>query len=406
MDQVKSVVDLSIRSRAVSHALREAAEGVKGLGAGGRVPDPGNPPAPTPPTNRGVEITEGKEGGLEFSVDFLSLSIHASADLVLPWLLRLLPGVSRGDEVWEVFTESGQTGFYRRRLRGPFGLVVLAEPSAPGAPDHCHVDLSGSTCQAFGLAWVAEFLRWCKLECPWRVKVTRIDLAWDGSEVSPTRCWRALKRGDVRTRAKLENRGADEGRRPKCPVRRWEDLWKNQTVYVGGGSAQSLLRVYNYRGVNRVELQKRGDAADLVSCLLADKSVEKWSGSAVRSLDNYCAFVSRNSDSNASRRSPLVWWAGFLSLAGSCDVSFKRVADRIVKGAGLLVRQQRVLVERALRTIAATPAALVGDLVAAVDRARVSLPDRFALRLREVELALESIASGGGTQCKLFIESP
>ena len=278
---------------------------------------------------------------------------------------------------------------------------MLAQPTGNNV-DHCNVTLSGQACQLLGLVWFSGLFQSLRFQ-PFRVGYTRIDTAWDGSEVSPRRAWAALKRGNVRTRAKLDQRGNVEGQRPRCAARRWEDLWGNATTYVGGGVGSStLLRVYNYRGVNRVELQKRGQSADTLVANLLDRDVDEWSGISARALERYCSFIDRRADSNPSRCPHLSWWSKFLAAASVREVSFKRISERVVKGAGLVVAQARLQLERAIAKIAATPASLVGDVLSLVERARLELNERASLRLQEVQLALETVTNRGVFACSLW----
>ena len=402
----QSIFELKAQMARAERAYQDARE--RRIAAGGLDPVGSPPAAVTPPTNRGVEVTNGGEEnrGVEFSIDWLSFSVFTSAEILLPWLVKLMPSYSKGDEAWEYFRPSGETGFYTRLFKGPFGIAVCASPRAAGAPDHCHVSIPGSACQLLGLVWFVGLLEALQV-VPWRVSISRIDTAWDGSDVSPRRAWAALKKGNVRTTAKLGQRGNVEGVRPKCAARRWEDLWGNATTYVGGGAGSgTLLRVYNYRGCNRVEMQKRGTSAAALAENLLGRPVEKWSGIACRALERYCAFVDRKSDVNVSRCKRLSWWESFVQAAGSEAVSFKRLAGRVVKGAGLLLSQARIGLERAFARIAAAPGELVGDVAAAVERAKANLKDAAAAKRRDLEDALRAVASGGMLQCELWPATP
>ena len=85
-------VDLAIRSLAVSRACDLAREQMA-EGGGGGSPEHGAAPPATALSNRAVEITGG---ALEFSIDYLSFSVFTSAEVFLPWFIKLLPGYTRG----------------------------------------------------------------------------------------------------------------------------------------------------------------------------------------------------------------------------------------------------------------------------------------------------------------------
>ena len=339
-----------------------------------------------PPANRGVEITtSGTTGGVGFSVHWLTLTVFEPASLVVPWLMADLPGVGFDDDEADVFADSGSTKSYGRLLVGPDGLRVCCEPRMAGMPAHVSISLSGSTCEAWGLARIQRLL--VKLgESGWRWHCTRVDLAWDGSEVSPERFMAAVVAGNVRTRVKLKSmRNGEE-------VSGWE--WRSnalgQTATLGNRHS-SLLRVYNRRGFNRVELEAHATRARQVADLLSLSPLEQWSTVGMGFLRSFVDVVDRAADSNISRCPLLGWWSDFISGAERAKLSFAKIVKNAAESVVSKVRLVQLKLRRVARQVAAIGAEAVEALPGIVEREARRLSAAVQARRRELLQAVEYV---------------
>ncbi len=152
---------------------------------------------------------------------------------------------------------------YKRVLTGPckawLGAAPVTSPSGSWR-NHLHVELPDAWVTQIALPKYRALLR--KLSSLYEVRSTRLDLAFDNCPFTVKQVWRACKRGDIRCACNRPRPGDDVEKRPFRHLESLGEL-KGQTVYVGRPAAARMLRIYDYRGSTRLELQCRHKRAEL-----------------------------------------------------------------------------------------------------------------------------------------------
>ncbi len=187
-----------------------------------------------------------------FDVHWLSVTYHCD----LATFERVIwPGVSSifGDLIDAPVGGKG----YRDRKEALSGVKVYYNP-INSEECHVHLEIPGSGCECMTLDKYKLLVR---SDFGFLCKATRIDLAFDMVEFSPWNVLDAVVQGKVVSLAKR-----DTLRFYDAPYQKLDsgDVGA-QTCYFGSRSSERMIRVYNERGFNRIEMQCRGDRALMVA---------------------------------------------------------------------------------------------------------------------------------------------
>lgn len=259
-----------------------------------------------PSTNRGVENTIK---GIEFKCDYLSLTIHEHFANVFDDIIHLLLVNSNiHDFHWsELFHNPGHGGRgYRSIWVSALGITLYAMPINK-EQNHCHIEIKGTALEYMGQGRLVNFMqvlnqKYKKWNC------TRFDGAYDHSKITPYMMQTAADNEQLRTKSRnyrmeVSSDGVD----------------KSATHYVGNRQKGSLriLRVYDMRGYNRVELELRKERADQVAKDLLKQDAENW---PVRFLEHLRDFIdvidTQTGGGNRSRAALVEYWSEFVNGAG------------------------------------------------------------------------------------------
>jgi len=297
----------------------------------------------SPHTNRGVENTKQ---GLEFKCDWFSVTIHHGFDQVFANLVPLLlsdSGIT--DFHWsELFHDVGHGGRgYKRLWTSPIGVTLYAQPINKNQ-NHCHIELKGSALDNIGQGRFVEFAQTIA-ETYEKWNCTRFDGAYDHSEITPYMMDAAARSGMLRTHCRCTR--LDQSTTPAGTF---------ATHYVGNRKegSERLMRVYDRRGYNRLELELRKKRADLVFKDLLLIEPEQWPMRFMEHLRDFVDVINVDTGSgNRSRAGLISWWGEFVrdaSKAGmrldtvdtSLDKSKEWIERSVVTSLAMLLESGRV----------------------------------------------------------------
>lgn len=264
-----------------------------------------------PCSNTGASVTE-------VGVHWLAGISRMASDTVLSTVEGIV-GTDRRE------LPRGALGYARRFEVGPV-MVLTDGQGAQSAAMGCHVEVTGSGCEALGLAGLVDLFQSLGL------RASRIDLAADNCPFTPAVVWAEWTAGRVRTKVQIAA-DAVEGREWRSG--QWIESASGDTAYLGSSRAARMARVYDRRATGtRFELQARRHAAAAIAADLLDGEV--GDGWALRVLGHLRAFVDfvEIEGENSSRRPLLEWWAAFVGgverarvrLTGVVVDSFERIA--------------------------------------------------------------------------------
>lgn len=174
------------------------------------------------------------------------------------------------------------------------------------------VNLPGEACELLGVAQLVALVRELGL------KLTRFDIAWDTDVLTPEQVRAAHAAGDAVTFSKYH---------------KWMQDPEGSTFYLGKRGSDSdvrLLRVYDRRGLTRVELEVHGKRAQsLWKVLDLEEDLGRWSPMALAYLVDFVDFRDRQADSNIGRCPRLPWWEDFTEGAGRLALPLPRKAPTL-----------------------------------------------------------------------------
>lgn len=265
-----------------AHALASALSGCVRAGGVG-----------TPPVTRGAKLQLVHVERSGFSVHWLRGVAHG-----VVWE-QLADYLTRDVGLSDPVLCPGLWG-YRKGLMFAEGVRLMWDPHSDTMPP-CAIEARGEACEALG--WERLSL----LALPF--ELTRVDLAFDGHDLTPRRLWWSWQHKLARTKLKTP---------------RWDNDGKHQTFTLGKvGSGTAQVQCYNRRGFNRLELRLFGvraqafqEAGGFVGGLLEARRV------ALGQLRSVIDFVDPQSDSNISRRALLPWWKAFVDGVLKARVQF------------------------------------------------------------------------------------
>lgn len=158
------------------------------------------------------------------------------------------------------WTVQGGARFYSER-RELLDVSMMSRPTN-GARDHVHVVFSGEACGRFSTESLLQML--ARLDMRAELHVGRLDLAVDGWAFSPADVRDAIRSDHVVTMVK---RGSDGH-----VTHSWHESnaegETGTTCNVGSRASERYLRVYDYRGFTRYELEFKDGQADTLAVAL------------------------------------------------------------------------------------------------------------------------------------------
>ena len=266
----------------------------------------------TPPTNRGVEPTLSP---ISFKCDYFSVTIHEDFNSVFTHLIPYLFH-SYDPDKWqwgEFFRDTERGGrCYQRVYFSDIGITLYCQPVNAGQ-NHCHIEIKGKAIESIGQIQLIEFIRAIS-ETYLKWNVTRFDGAFDHSHISPGYMVNCENTGAFRTQS-----------RSFKLVTSTVDGKRSSTYYVGSRSkgSERLLRVYDMRGYNRVELELRKNRADLVVKDLLKYDHDSWSSRFLCHLRDFVDVIDPLTGSgNKSRADLCPLWSDFIKASEAAKIRF------------------------------------------------------------------------------------
>lgn len=214
---------------------------------------------------------------MEFQIHWLAVTIWGKAEY--------------GLKLWDVWFakslgEMQDQGYGGRLYRNIYKALVEAKlycrPRNAEKDDmesqHFHIEFPGSACEAISPKLFQEFL--IVLERREHFQVTRLDLTWDKVPFTPEDLDSADKRDLFRTYAK---RGTFRFERSRHEKRENGEIG-HSIFRMGSRKSSRHLRVYNFHGPVRLELECRSERADLIARDVLTHKPDDWSDKAITHL--------------------------------------------------------------------------------------------------------------------------
>jgi len=209
---------------------------------------------------------------------------------------------------------------YKGIYSGPLGISLYAYPNLG---THCHLEIKGEAIDAIGQLRVFEFLEALNyLKAPpedgqaerkaARWSVRRIDIALDHMPFTPRQCYDALSRGDMRCSASRKSF-------------KWFSNSEGDTLYIGSRASGRLIRIYNRRGFTRLEIESKGNWAELVGSRCASDGCGDFESFAISYVRQFLDFVDSSTGGSVTRADLLPWW---LEFVGNIDRAGLKPKDR------------------------------------------------------------------------------
>ena len=264
----------------------------------------------TPPTNRGVEPTLLP---ISFKCDYFSVTIHEDFNSVFTHLIPyLFHSYDCNEYQWGDFFHDTKRGgrCYERVYISPVGISLYCQPVNDGQ-NHCHLEIKGKALESIGQLQFIEFLTVIS-ETYTRWNVTRFDGAFDHSHISPEYMVKCERDGAFRTQS-----------RSFKLVTSTTDGKRSSTYYIGSRSkgSERMLRVYDQRGYNRVELELRKTRADLVVKDLLLYKPDSWPSRFLCHLRDFVDVIDADTGSgNKSRADLCPLWADFVKASEAAKI--------------------------------------------------------------------------------------
>ncbi len=216
---------------------------------------------------------------MEFHIHWFAVTVWASLDhahnLWHAWLESRLG----------VLHDQGYGGrLYKKIFKGLAAAKLYCLPQHSGGvgeAGHFHLELPGTACEALPPETLQEFFLVLQRNDKFRVK--RIDLAWDGVPFTPVMLDQADKQDLFITRARRETFRFEHSRHnPK------ENGEIGHSIFRLGSRASSRhLRVYDYHGPVRLEMEARGPRADLIAGDVLPSPPDEWSDKSIPHLRDF-----------------------------------------------------------------------------------------------------------------------
>jgi len=163
--------------------------------------------------------------------------------------------------------------FYKETYRTEPGIIVRDKP-INDIEKRSTIEIPGVACQMLGFDLLRKFLYFL-VNGYERVKVNRIDVAYDNMNFSVDDVWDCLQDDEVRSyfkRSTMEYRTKPKQKKDNGEL-------GTHAVTMGGRSSNRYMRVYDKHGFVRLEIEYKDVKADQVA-----RDILLWSGSEVEAL--------------------------------------------------------------------------------------------------------------------------
>lgn len=272
-----------------------------------------------PGSKTGVEVT----GAVAAAVHWLTGTVLPDGDSGVVDVDRVLGFLA--DDLGESveLLDRGAMGYSEGFRVGP--VRVMSSESRPDMG--VLVLMDGECCEELGLGRIAA------VHSGLGLRVSRLDLAFDGVPFTPEMVRDAWRGDQVRTRAKVP-RDARPDRQWRTSD--WRENAQGDTFSMGSRTSSQFARVYDRRDTGtRFELELKGETAAVAAAgLLALVNVgesERFGAEAVGWVRRFVDFVDPTSDTNVSRQTLLPWWESFICGAEKAQVSLGAAVTRTVE---------------------------------------------------------------------------
>lgn len=146
---------------------------------------------------------------------------------------------------------------------------------------HFHLELPGKACEAINPEIFQEFVQALDSNDTFRVK--RLDLTWDGVNFTPEQLNDADKQDLFRTYARRESFRFEQSRHePRESGEIGHSIFR-----LGSRSSSRNLRVYDFHGPVRLEMEARAKRADLIARDVLLCAPDEWSDKAIPHLRDF-----------------------------------------------------------------------------------------------------------------------
>ena len=278
-----------------------------------------------------------------FHLDYLRLTVHASVfstrrDVAecLMWLLseKVWPRFSAND--LSEWVNAGPGGHWAERWKLLPGVTICV----PRDDDARWVslELSGEAFTWCSSADLREFMAWIERAVGegiiGKFKATRVDLALDHVQISPLEMRGWIEAGSARSKgfARCKNGKPDH---------RWFENGDGSTCYLQAGPR--LVRLYDRRGYNRLELQLEEQHAAECFGDLWHLPADQWAVHAVARLRGFVDFVDPSSSPRIERAALLPKWADLVQHTTPARLRPRERVESSATPAGRFnVRSQRM----------------------------------------------------------------
>ncbi|MBX3047662.1 MAG: replication initiation factor domain-containing protein [Anaerolineales bacterium] len=215
---------------------------------------------------------------MEFRVHWFAITIWGTANHALKlwsvWFEKSL-GVMLDQGYGARFYQTIYKALAESKLYcAPRQAVEDAEP-------HFQIELPGLACEALHPKILQEFM--LVLERTERFQLTRLDLAWDGVPFTPEELDQAGKEQLFRTYAKRETFSYE-----RSPYKPREDGQIGHSIFrMGSRQSSRYLRVYNFHGPVRLEMETKGSRADGIGRDVLVHAPDEWATKAMAHLRDF-----------------------------------------------------------------------------------------------------------------------
>lgn len=216
---------------------------------------------------------------MEFRIHWFAVTVWGSLEhahnLWHAWLeprLGILQDQGYGGRLYKkIFKGLGEAKLY----------CLPQHQSGDEEAQHFHLELPGTACDALPPETLREFLLVLERNDKFRVK--RIDLAWDGVPFTPLQLDQADKQDLFNTRARRETFRFEHSRHEP----RENGEIGHSIFRLGSRASNRHLRVYDYHGPVRLEMEARGARADLIAREVLVCSPDEWSDKSIPHLRDF-----------------------------------------------------------------------------------------------------------------------
>jgi DNA relaxase NicK len=247
-----------------------------------------------------------------FSVHWFAITIFQDMDKV--------------KAIWSNFFAFG-LGILANKGHGARGYKQIAEAllgskiyydhqSATEGKEHCHIEISGTACEALIPATFQNLVNYLK-QNEIRFSIKRADFAFDGVPFSPQTFLDGLMSDNLVSLIKrdpsLDNESIRIEQSP-CRLRENGEVGTT-TVYAGSKSSDRMVRVYDKRGDVRLEFQMRNERAHAVCLDVFAHALAEWENTVKAHVRQFVDFKNTN------------WWAEFISTSYKANLKISRARE-------------------------------------------------------------------------------